>query len=183
MKKRNRNPYKNSSDSASKKAIGISLGGIQQNGAVVMGNSENAVKSDVEHINATWRFLQAYIGLLSQSDPYIRNKYQNQLEGYIRQFDRYYSGRGYQIVNLEGCPFEDGHQIEVLNTDIQNDEIFSSWKVAQMLEPIILYESNTVNVGKVILTGVERKIEEESNGAINVADDNAKAQIKGDQAE
>ena len=97
----------------------------------------------------TWRFRRVFDRLLTKLDANDQKRYQNQLRWFEKKLDEFLTQIGWQIVDVEGQPFDPGMAATPLNIEDFDEE--DSLIVDQMLEPIIMGKEELVKTGAVML--------------------------------
>ena len=97
----------------------------------------------------TWRFRRVFDRLLTKLDANDQKRYQNQLRWFEKKLDEFLTQIGWQIVDVEGQPFDPGMAATPLNIEDFDEE--DSLIVDQMLEPIIMSSEGLVRTGTVML--------------------------------
>ena len=97
----------------------------------------------------TWRFRQVIERLLTKLEADERQRYKNQLRWFEKKLEEFLVQIGWQIIDVEGQPFDPGMAATPLN--IEDFESKDSLMVNQMLEPIIMGKDGLVKTGTVTL--------------------------------
>ena len=97
----------------------------------------------------TWRFRQVFARLLAKLEVDEQQRYKNQLRWYEKKLEEFLVQIGWQIIDVEGQPFDPGMAATPLNIEDFDSE--DSLMVDQMLEPIIMGKDGLVIAGTVIL--------------------------------
>ena len=97
----------------------------------------------------TWRFRRVSERLLTKLDTGEQQRYQTQLRWFEKKLKEFLEQVGWQIVDVEGHPFDPGMAATPLNIEDFDGE--DSLIVDQMLEPIIMGSDGLVKTGTVVL--------------------------------
>ena len=97
----------------------------------------------------TWRFRRIFDRLLTKLDPNDQKRYQTQMRWFEKKLEEFLAQFGWQIVDVEGHPFDPGMAATPLNIEDFDEE--DSLMVDQMLEPIIMGKDELVKTGTVVL--------------------------------
>ena len=97
----------------------------------------------------TWRFRRVVERLLTKLDVNEQQRYQNQLRWFEKKLEEFLEQVGWQIVDVQGHPFDPGMAATPLNIEDFDEE--DSLIVDQMLEPIIMEQEELVKTGTVML--------------------------------
>ena len=97
----------------------------------------------------TWRFRRVVERLLTKLGATEQERYQNQLRWFEKKLKEFLEQVGWQIVDVEGQPFDPGMAATPLN--IEDFDAEDSLMVDQMLEPIIMGKGELVKTGTVML--------------------------------
>ena len=95
----------------------------------------------------SWRFRRVTNRLLTQLNPNDQKRYQTQLRWFEKKLEEFLAQFGWQIVDVEGHPFDPGMAATPLN--IEDFDAEDSLTVDQMLEPIIMGQEGLVKTGTV----------------------------------
>ena len=95
----------------------------------------------------TWRFRRVCERLLTRLDAGDQQRYKNQLRWFEKKLEEFLTEVGWQIVDVEGHPFDPGIAATPLN--IEDFDAEDSLIVDQMLEPIIMGNEGLVKTGTV----------------------------------
>ena len=97
----------------------------------------------------TWRFRRVFKRMLTKLEVGEQQRYKNQLRWFEKKLEEFMAQVGWQIVDVEGQPFDLGMAATPLN--IENFDSKDSLMVDQMLEPIIMGRDGLVKTGTVTL--------------------------------
>ena len=97
----------------------------------------------------TWRFRRVFERMLTKLEVGEQQRYKNQLRWFEKKLEEFMAQVGWQIVDVEGQPFDPGMAATPLN--IEDFESEDSLMVNQMLEPIIMGRDGLVKTGTVTL--------------------------------
>lgn len=97
----------------------------------------------------TWRFRRVCERLLTRLDAGEQQRYKNQLRWFEKKLEEFLREVDWQIVDVEGHPFDPGMAATPLNIGDFDSE--DSLIVDQMLEPIIMGRDGLVKTGTVML--------------------------------
>lgn len=97
----------------------------------------------------SWRFRRVIDRLLTQLNPDDQKRYQTQLRWFEKKLKEFLEQVGWQIVDVEGHPFDPGMAATPLNIEDFDEE--DSLMVDQVLEPIIMGKDQLVKTGTVVL--------------------------------
>ena len=97
----------------------------------------------------SWRFRRVFERLLTKLEVEEQHRYRNQLRWFEKQLEEFLTQIGWQIVDVEGQPFDPGMAATPLNIEDFDSE--DSLMVDQMLEPIIMGKDGLVKTGTVTL--------------------------------
>ncbi len=97
----------------------------------------------------TWRFERVADRLLTKLDAGEQQRYRNQLRWFEKKLEEFLAQIGWQIVDVEGQPFDPGMAATPLN--IEDFDSKDSLMVDRMLEPIIMGKDGLVQTGTVML--------------------------------
>ena len=97
----------------------------------------------------TWRFKRILDRLLTKLAPNDQKRHQTQLRWFEKKLEEFLALFGWQIVDVEGQPFDPGMAATPLNIEDFDEE--DSLMVDHMLEPIIMGKDQLVKTGTVTL--------------------------------
>lgn len=97
----------------------------------------------------TWRFRRVCERFLTRLDVGEQQRYKNQLRWFEKKLEEFLTEVGWQIVDVEGHPFDPGIAATPLN--IEDFDAEDALMVDQMLEPIIMGNDELVKTGTVML--------------------------------
>lgn len=97
----------------------------------------------------TWRFRRVVERLLTKLDTAEQQRYLNQLRWFEKKLEDFVAQVGWEIVDVEGHPFDPGMAATPLNIEDFDEE--DSLMVDQVLEPIIMGKDQLVKTGTVVL--------------------------------
>ena len=95
----------------------------------------------------TWRFRRVSERLLAKLETGEQQRYQSQLRWFEKKLEEFLVQVGWQIVDVEGQPFDPGMAATPIN--IEDFDAEDSLIVDQMLEPIIMGNEGLVKTGAV----------------------------------
>ncbi len=97
----------------------------------------------------SWRLRRVFERLLTKLEIEEQHRYKNQLRWFEKKLEEFLTQIGWQVVDVEGQPFDPGMAATPLN--IEDFDSKDSLMVDQMLEPIIMGKVGLVKTGTVIL--------------------------------
>lgn len=97
----------------------------------------------------TWRFRRVFERMLTKLEVGEQQRYKSQLRWFEKKLEEFLARVGWQIVDVEGQPFDSGMAATPLNIEDFDSE--DSLMVDQVLEPIIMGRDGLVQTGTVTL--------------------------------
>lgn len=97
----------------------------------------------------SWKFARAFMRVVSKLDAGEKARHESQARWYVKRLTESLAASGLRIVNVENKAYDPGDAVKPLNIEDFAPE--DALVVDQMLEPIIMRESNLVRPGTVML--------------------------------
>jgi hypothetical protein len=96
-----------------------------------------------------WRFSLSFLGLVEALDLREQNRHMSSWRYYRKQLNDAVENLGFQLVDLQGHPFDVGLPVKALNlAEFQADE---QLVIDRMLEPVILKDGQVARAGTVMV--------------------------------
>jgi hypothetical protein len=112
-------------------------------------NDSNERKALIDMAVESWRFTRVFLRMLARLDAGEKARYESQLRWYVKKLTESLDAAGLRLVNVENQPFDPGAAVTPLNLgDFAADDALV---IDQMLEPIIMGETQLVRAGTVLL--------------------------------
>lgn len=112
-------------------------------------NDSREMKALIDVAVESWRFSRAFVRMLARLDAGEKARYESQLRWYVKKLTESLESAGLRVVNVENQPFDPGAAVTPLNLgDFAAED---SLVIDQMLEPIIMGETQLVRAGTVLL--------------------------------
>ncbi|MBF0319504.1 MAG: hypothetical protein HQL01_06860 [Nitrospirae bacterium] len=116
-------------------------------------SSETVKSALLSLVVESWRFTRVYLRLISKLDAGEQNRFVSQYRYFQKQMEDKLGDVGYQLVNIEGHPFDSGTAATAININdfLSEDSLI----VDQMIEPIIMSDTGSIaKMGTVLLRKV-----------------------------
>ena len=116
------------------------------------GRPEQASQAMVELAAENWRFQQAFALSVEAMDPLDANRLTNQFVWYQRKVTAVLEEAGLRTVDLTGQIYDVGMAVTALNLDDFRETPGMQYRIAQMVEPIIMENGIVRRPGTVMLS-------------------------------
>ena len=116
-------------------------------------NTEELRQAIIDMAVEAWRFRKVFEKAMSKLDPGESSRYFGQFNWFMKKVNFSLGTAGMRIVNVENKPYDIGMAVTALNLDDFEPDV--PLYVEQMLEPIIMDESNVLKAGTVLLGRIE----------------------------
>ncbi len=107
------------------------------------------MKALIEMAVESWRLSRVFVRMLTKLDAGEKARYESQLRWYVKKLTESLDAAGLRLVNVENQPFDPGAAVSPLN--LGDFAPGDSLVIDQMLEPIIMGETQLVRAGTVLL--------------------------------
>ena len=112
---------------------------------------EKASQAMVDFASETWRFQQALTSCLGAMDPVDADRLTNQWLWYMRKAQAVMDEAHLKIVDVTGQSFDVGMAVTPLNLEDFLERPDAVFRVAQMVEPIVMENGQVRKTGAVML--------------------------------
>lgn len=102
----------------------------------------------------TCRFQRVFEKTISKLSLDEQTKYMSQYNWFYKRVNKALDAAGLRLVSLEGQLFDPGMAVTPLN--LEDFETDDTLYIAQMMEPIVMKDSDVVRTGTVILGRIEK---------------------------
>ena len=115
-------------------------------------SAPNAAQSLVDLASESWRFRQTLESCMNCMDPLDADRLANRYAWYSRKVQAVLDEAGLTAVDLTGEPYDPGMAVTPLNLEDFPQRPDAAFRIAQMVEPIIMENGAVRKTGSVMLS-------------------------------